>query len=665
MKRIISIMLTAIFALGCFSGCGKKTTSEKITVSFAEKDGKSVQNLKKIDLFTSDWTWVGTAPGTIDEDILSIVPAMKDLNTESHRFGMGIGTGYNSLGYYIGHESDGSDEREYSSTLRLVNEFKKNDVQPYFAICYCPDYARVQGTWKSVPDATKYETFCRNLVNVMKNNDINGIYEIGNEPDNAQFFSGDWADYVKTYIAGSKGVRAADEDAVLVGMSAAWMKNLGSKQRTYTVNGNTKTMTDLAYFIERTYDNYLPDALSWHYYGQNGELENLGEDSFSSYLKVYRDELNEYTKNGYTNLETVQTHLNEFNVFIAFSTEKYMYSALVPEVYRSIQSLLSATDVTSVNWAALAGEKSDGLSYELINSLSYERYPAFYALWSFGRLPVDKVKTDIKAKDIISYAGVDDGRAGVILCNNSDKSRVLSIQLKDIPFAKANATAYLIDDTHKTYSSSNTPYIFAKNDNVDTKKGLYLNVELQPDATVYVELNNADGTKTDTEYMQDFGEYVRADYWYAQRADNAPYADVHQRSLATYLGMCDNSEGKTAASVLLKNLKKDSFKMNYEVYGNPVSSKDAALGFRIDYKTASGEWSNSTFYYIDGFSKNIGLPFFDGKEAMNKRSIGYNLKGEYTLDVKTAAPQDWTGEIRISYVMQNCGNGATAKFMVK
>ena len=135
-------------------------------------------------------------------------------------------------------------------------------------------------------------------------------------------------------------------------------------------------MTDLAYFIERTYDNYLPDALSWHYYGQNGELENLGEDSFSSYLKVYRDELNKYTKNGYTNLETVQTHLNEFNVFIAFSTEKYMYSALVPEVYRYIQSLLSATDVTSVNWAALAGEKSDGLSYELINSLSYERYPA-------------------------------------------------------------------------------------------------------------------------------------------------------------------------------------------------------------------------------------------------------------------------------------------------
>ena len=105
--------------------------------------------------------------------------------------------------------------------------------------------------------------------------------------------------------------------------------------------------------------------------------------------------------------------------------------------------------------------------------------------------------------------------------------------------------------------------------------------------------------------------------------------------------------------------------MNYEVYGNPVSSKDATLGFRIDYKTASGEWSNSTFYYIDGFSKNIGLPFFDGKEAMNKKSIGYNLKGEYTLDVKTVAPQDWTGEIRISYVMQNCGNGATAKFMVK
>lgn len=669
MKKIAVLFLcfSLLFCSIVGSSCKKEegTVNEKISVSFAEKDGKSVQNLKKLDLFTSDWTWVGSAPGTIDEDILSIVPAMKDLNTESHRFGMGIGTGYNSLGYYIGHESNGSSETEYASTFKLLDAFAESDIQPYFAICYCPDYARTQSTWKGVPDAEKYEEFCRNLVTVMKNRGINGIYEIGNEPDNAQFFNGDWQDYINTYLAGYKGVKAADPSAVVAGMSAAWMNTLAVKERTRTINGEYKTMTDFAYFIESTYDECLPDAFSWHYYGQMGEFENLDSDSFSYYLKAYRDEINKYTENGYTDLQTVQTHLNEFNVFIAFTTEMYMYSELVPQMYKSMQALLNATDVTSANWAALAGEKKDGISYELINSLSYERYPAFYALWMFGRLPVDKVKTDIQDKELITFAGVDEGRAGVILCNDSDSEKTLSIELRDIPFTHVNATAYLADDIHKTYTTSNVPYVFAKQDNVATADGVFINVTLAPNATVYVELNDAAGTVSDTEYMQDFADFVRADYWYNERRDNAPYADVHQRSLTTYVGMADNADGKTAASIMLKNLKKNEFTMKYEVYGDPVSSPSAALGFRIDYQTASGTWDGATLYYIDGYSANIGLPFFDDATASNKVSVGYKLNGEYSVDVKGNAPVDWNGTIRVSYVMQNCGNGATAKFMIR
>ena len=639
--------------------------SEKIIISFAEKDGKSVQNLKKMDLFTSDWTWVGSAPGTIDEDILSIVPAMKDLNTESHRFGMGIGTGYNSLGYYIGHESDGSSEAEYASTFRLIDSFAENGIQPYFAIAYCPDYARTAATWKSVPDPEKYEEFCRNLVGVMKNRGVNGIYEIGNEPDNAQFFSGDWLDYIETYIAGYKGVKSADPSAIIAGMSAAWMNSLAVRERTRTINGTQRQMTDLAYYIESVYDHYLPDAFSWHYYGQNGEFEDLGTDSFSYYLNSYREVINRYVLDGYSDLETVQTHLNEFNVFIAFTTEMYMYSELVPQMYKAMQSLLRASDVTSANWAALAGEKRDGISYELINSLSYERYPAFYALWFFGRLPVDKVKTVIPDDELIAFAGLDDGRAGVILCNDSDKEKTISLELTDIPFESVDAVAYLADDVHKTHTTSNTPYILAKNDNVKTENGIFINVTLEPDATVYVELNDAAGTLSDTEYSQDFGDFVRTDYWYPERRDDAPYSDFHQRSLTAYMGMADNAKGKTASSVMMKNLKKNGFTMNYEVYGNPVTDPAASLGFRINYQNARGEWTNSVFYYIDGFSAEEPLPFFNGADAGDKVSLGYRLKDKRYVDVAEGAPTDWNGTVRISFVMKDCGSGATAKFMIR
>lgn len=667
MKKILALLLVLLMCLPVAACGGEQMDKKTFTVSFAEKSGVSAQNLKKFDLFTSDWTWAGTTPGSFDEEMLTVVPAMEELMSENMRIGMGIGTEYRSIGYEIGRLTDGSTDEEYSAVFKLLSALEEHNVQPYLSICYGPDFSRVSGNWKNMPDAAKYETFTKNLTDAVRRNGYNAIYEVWNEPDNSAFFAGDWEDYTDTYIAGAKGIRASDPEAMLVGMSAAWMNERATTLRTRMVNGESKRITDLGYFIERMYAENVPaDALSWHYYGQNGETEGLGEDSFSYYLNSYRGVLNEYVAAGmYPGLETVQTHLNEYNVYIAGTTEQYMYASIIPYMYKAMDDLLVAGDVTSINWAALVGEKNDKLSYELINGLSYERYPAFYALWMFARLPVDRVETGIEDEQVLSYAGKDDGRAGVLLCNDSAMTKLVTLNVKDLPFARADATLYIADDEHKTYSSSNVPYILAHNEDMNTEDGLTVTVELAPSAAAYFEFNDAAGTLSDNDYRQTAADYLRTDYWYPERRDGAPWSDFVQSAFNAYVGMSNNAAGKSAVCVTLENFAETAFDMFYEVWGGAKASAAASLGFRVDYEVADGGYANSVFYHFDGFGFNQSIPFGTRMEAVKQINIGAAGKGKVCVNLAENAPADWTGKVQITYLIKDAGTGACAKFLIR
>lgn len=667
MKKILTATVAAIMGFSCISLAACGDGAEEITVSFKQKDASEVLNLKKFNLFTSDWTWSGNAPGTFDEDMLTVIPAMNEAKSENLRFAMGMGTGYNGIGHYVGYNGrEGLTDSEYMPILKLLDGLKSAEIQPYVSIAYAPDCTLDSGQWKSVPNAEKWRKFNVNLANVLGRHGVNAIYEILNEPDNTQFFNGSWEDYTDTYIAGYRGIKSVHPDAVVAGMSAAWMNKRATVRRAHDIGGAAKTVTDLGYFIERTYDEALADAFSWHYYGQDGACENLGEDSFSYYLNAYREVINGYTATGnYPKLETVQTHLNEFNVYVMGTTEKYMSAEIVPYMFKAMDGILQASDITNMNWAALVGEKTDGLSYEMINGLSYERYPSYYALWMFAHLPVDRVKTEIADKQLISYAGADDGRAGLILCNDSAVSKTVTVKCNDFPFEKANATAYLADDTHKTYSSSNVPYVIARDENLPTKEGISLTVTLEPNATVYFEFNDAAGTKTDLDYQQSLGEYVRSDYWYPERADNTPFSNVNRQSLAGYVGMNGSAAGKSAASVLLKNVEEQQFTVDYEVFASEKSLADAALGIRVDFECEDGSFAQSVLYSPEGYEGNPAIPFGTAEAALYHRSLGKASKGSCAVKLGEFAPGDWTGTVRISWIIKDCAADTAAKFLIK
>lgn len=667
-KRIIAFMLICAMCVPVFA-CGGKGAEQ---VSFAVKDGTGVQNIKKFDNFTSTWPWVGETPGSVDNRSLSTVPALTDIKAESLRFDLFMG--FTGLGYNIGKGANsGTTDAEYSQVSQLLTKLKDAKVNPYISYFANADFSKAAKTdsWKAVPDPVNWEQLCYNIASKMDEMGVRlGGHEIWNEPDfGSEFFNGTWVDYVKTYIAGAKGVRRANPDATVGAMAAAHIFDRVNKKT--TVDGVAKS--DFARFVEMsTASGTLPDFISWHYYGRETQISGRADESenFDAYLLPIRNALNTF-QNGtnaeatraYSELETVQQHVNEFNIYQPAVDTVYMNEGMLPGMFYAFDKLLAATDLTRIAWASLLGEKNDGLSYDLINALSLQRYPAYHALWMYSRLPVDRVKVTLKNDKLGTMAGIDDGRAGLIVYNKSNETVNSSVKLDGIPFAKGDVNVYLVDKNSFTYTTKNEPKLVKQLKDVYVN-GVEVDMQLLKNSACYIEINNTQA-KSDTEIDANVGKIVKKDYWYFDRGDNKPFADVHENSLTAHVGMVGDSMGRAACGVTIDGLiNKDTLNVKYEAWGAPIKTSTTAIGIKVDYATSAG-YTKSVFYNIKDFGADLMLPF--GARTMSDEivSMGDTLKGSYDIVLKQNAPSGWNGRVMLSYIIKDAGIGATAKFIIK
>lgn len=612
----------------------------------------------------------GTQTGTTDPNTLKMVPALSEIKAENLRFDLFMG--YTGLGYEIGRGPDknATTDAEFAQTMQLVDKLTENNVVPYVEYFAAPEYCGAN--WKKVDDYEKWEELCRNIAAYFKAKDIRlAAHEVWNEPDfNGSFFSGDWVDYIDTYIAATKGIRSANPDAVVVGMSAALIQELCNDKTTVKEDGEK---TAFQRFIERTYDEYMPDAVSWHYYGREGQISGRADEyeNFSSYLGAIRSSLQGYQDGthadlaegvSYPKLETMQQHLNEFNIFQPSVDAIYQTVEMLPGMFYAFDELLAATDVTRVSWAALVGEKNGKLSYDLIDGQSYQRYPAYHALWMYAHLPVDRVAVDLGNENLGTMAGVDAHRAGLIVYNKSGVEQEVSVKLTGLPFEKGNLDVYLVDDEHYSYTTQNAPLLVRQRENI-TADGTEVRMTLKPNAAYYVEMNDVSG-KSDTDEFVRLGKIVRRDYWYPERGDNLPYADLHENSMTAHVGMVNNAEGKSAMSVMLDGMQQyGGMKVNYETWGNPVRSDGSVIGLRVDYRKQDGSWQAGNLYTVGDFNFDLVTPFGSKSVAKGVVSMG-GMNGQYEISFADA-PADWDGRIAVTYMIKDAGAGATAKFILR
>ena len=175
-------------------------------------------------------------------------------------------------------------------------------------------------------------------------------------------------------------------------------------------------------------------------------------------------------------------------------------------------------------------------------------------------------------------------------------------------------------------------------------------------------VNNSDKTKSDLEYMQTLGDYVRSDYLYEERGNNKPYSFIHQNSLSAYLGMDNNENGTTYSSFMVKNVKKDNFQMVFETLGE-MKQSNASLGFQIDYQSFDNNYKKSVIYYMDGFETKMDLPFSKDTNPIIKTFPNAQF-GKVLVKLEQDAPTDWNDSVRITCFIQNTGRNSSVKFRV-
>ena len=688
-KRILLIILSSIFVfVGVFGfgGCDKQLVDSENILSYNEddaiifdysaRDGTKTQYIKKFDQFATTWGFVGDQPGYIRTSSINQLSALKELNAESLRFDLFMG--YTGLGYNIGRTStqNGSTDAEYEQMMQVVRELEEQSVLPQLVVFACPAYAQSYGSWKSKPIAEKWQELCHNMAAYFKNKDIRiGAYEIWNEPDlGTEYFDGTWEDYIDTYISGAKGIKSADSDAFVEGMSASWIHKICSEKE------SGQQMTKWERFISRTaQENVLPDSISWHFYGREGELENivgLGGDgeNFSVYRNAILNALtttqtgtSENDDTVYTELATMQQNLNEFNIYQPLaesSAEMWNSAQVVPGMFNAIETLLAANDITRVNWATFLSEQRNGVGCSSIDTYSLQRYAAYHVNWMYGRLPVNRIIQPELENGLETFAAADNGRAGIIVYNTADQAKSAKIAFRGIPFEKGNVSVYLVDDEHITYSSKNEPYLAGYYKEVDVNR-LTADLSLQKNAVYYIEINAADGKQSDLEYDNALREnIVRKDYYYPQRGDCTPYSEIHENSLTAYVAMNGNQEGTSASAVTLNGLSlADALTLDYETWGDPKAGENAALGLKLDFQTTEG-YTKSVYYAFDGFETDITLPFGTEKKSSSVISLGSLDSGTVNIDLKQVAPDGWTGQMVVSYLIQNAGPEAVAKFVL-
>ena len=631
-----------------------RETKKKIAVDFSVPDNSKTSYLKKFDMFAATWGFCNdfSASPSLDSGNLMLIPSIGKLLPTSMRTDLFMG--HYGIGRFIGAGStlNGTTDDEYRLVSDVARSLNGNKIKPYFIYFASPIYTGggvTNDKWKSVNDLDKWKELCTNMAAYFKNNGLNVMtHEIWNEPDyyitdpqkDGVFFLGTWQDYIDLYIAGAEGVRSSDEDALIGGVSAAWIHNLYE-------NG------DYAEFLNQVKASGAPlDYVSWHFYGSNGGMEML-----EKYIAAARAGLE--ADSGFS---TVQQHLNEFNVYLDTSvTTDY---TMVRRVLSAYNQLLAATDVTRVMWTS-AFDRDLGDTFAIINPTTDERYAAYYTMWMYARLPYTPVKVENSAKGVEVMASVSDTRAALIAYDSELTESEVTFDLSGLAADAGiyDMTVYVLDENNTSQNYySDTPYILESFENVDVSQLLYT-ATVPEKGCVYIEINLRGSEKDAHEKLSGlYGHVARVDYWYPQRTDNGAYADIHLKSMTAVIGSGSaGDELGAACAATLDGMTATALKFNARIYGAPQKRSDSSMfGVTVCYHTESG-YEKTLYCYFDGIDGSVHVPLGTGRKYDETIELDTD-DGKYEIPLASYAPDGWDGRIMLGVIVNDVGRECSAVF---
>ncbi len=701
MKKFITLALAVILSLCCFACTEPEEPSNKayyakyntnvnadIEVDFSEKDGEKVQNLHKFDMFTP--THYHIDKGQLFQESLEQFQHLTPLKAESYRVDARVdsagGVGYSpELNEGNWDNPNVTLSRMYTFSDALL----ENNTMPYFILLGNPAYTRAEdGDSFSTPNMEKYVEYCKNLSKAFKDSGRRVTFETWNEPDlNTSYFKSGMINFVDMSVQGAVALKQGNEDATVAEMGLCY-PNKFCNDFIPAING---TLFD--YYMQKNVEfGNVVDYFSWHYYGGiNSDMEGNTDDlaNFSYFSGIVRDKINQASST--YDLHTMSQHVTEFAPSAQKSSD-LVQSGLIGKVYDAMDEALKATDISRVSWVSYYTP----WGYAIIHSgNNNQKRPIYYALWSYARLPQVQAKVvfnkTMKDTSIIDgefdtfsvRTGVDSSRASAIVCNNVlnpkyvgpnavdytqrlEDSRTVNVKLKNIPFNAKTLDIYLIDGVQiKDSHNVNEPYkVLNVKDLKLNNNETTLSLKIPGNSAFYIELNDESGLGERDVVSNLESHILKKTYYYENRANMMPYADVYEDGYSVALGMLNKQTGKTAICITMDKMNEfTGVQMNWDVFGKQ-SVLSGTTGVRVDFHTSEGYVSSKTYYVglENGFTyKGFGT----GLETNAFAKMSSSNKFNYTISLVNDAPSGWDGKIQMTYFMQDAGANTGASVVCK
>lgn len=574
--------------------------------------------------------------GRYDRDINVI----NELDTDSLRIDGGFG-GDPNCGYVTDPVSGTASSLTYDWTDpdQFVRNLNDRNVAPYFSYGYQPTPLQIGGDWRSKPSSyPAWQNLSRDTAaHFDQTGNPLGYHEIWNEPDfGTTFFTGTRDEYFQMYGTGVTGIRQADPDAVVGGLSSAF--------RTEWISP----------FLDYVETNDLPlDFISFHQYPGNAADEPA---LMNSYLNEFK------TRLATRSLHTAELHLNEYNSYPINYPQGGTQdkSGLAPALLRDYKNVLSQPSLDKVSWAQFM---DSGLgNYSGMVTIDGYRKAVFNAAKIYAMLPAERRQLTITGgTGIDGLAAADDHRAGMVLWNKTGSSHTINAVLNGIAFPTGTLRVYRIDANNASYGDNPATEDLTPVEtyaNVATA-GRTWSGSIPHDGVVYLEFT--DGTTIASNQEADNGEIVRTLSYRPDRF-KASYADFEPKTWTARLGMATETWADEEVGVTVDQTPALlNFRNRVDGTLQNLDANSCAC-VRIDYQVGSGYTKSVLFHgpyngSADLYSSTRSAPFPWGTQAQATQVVAVPNLAQFAVDTAAYAPANWTGRTQITWLLQNSGPG--------
>lgn len=370
-------------------------------------------------IFPKDFLGVYQTPLCSLETLLGSIPLLKELEIKNIRYELGWGKP-DALNWDVISGSLVRIRCEFSPMDSFFLALRNNQIQPLFAITYCPKPLQTREGWegwKDPPCSLKAWSYvCRLFAEHLKKLGLHSMYEIWNEPDLGhnswkEFFYGDPQTYLEVYESAAEGLLKGDFRAKIGGAGVAWNQAYNRA----ILEGAKK----VDFISIHAYGN---EALRRHLNWAKALLEQERRD-----IPIF---LTEYSSFNQFGLEAPVSRYQSASAFFRDLKLMLEYYPLLRRVY----------------WAQWVDDSLGLLTNDLRRKALYNAFYIYQRL-----LPTNSCSVfSEKGEGVDVLAGRDKKAIGIVIWNESLEEKKLMVRIRG-RFTKSKLLVYRIDKDNGSF----------------------------------------------------------------------------------------------------------------------------------------------------------------------------------------------------------------------